>query len=342
MSEHIESILTRAAGRQSLSRDQTSAVFEAFLTGLLDEAAFERFVIHLRDRGETVDEIVGAAAVMRRHVIPVACESPNAIDTCGTGGDGISTFNVSTAAAIVAAGAGAVVAKHGNRTNSRASGSADVLAELGVNLDATPAQLARCLRQAGIAFLFAARLHPAMKLAVDIRRRLGGTTIFNYLGPLTNPAFVRRQVIGVPSRDRIDKVAAALRELRAVHALVVHGHDGLCDLTITGKSSIVELRDGDLSEMTVTPESLGLTSAPLEALRAKSPKESAAAIRAVLEGEPGARREHTLLNAAAALVVAGLAGDLREGVSLAAQSIDSGAARGKLAVLIQMSSEGAT
>lgn len=313
------------AGR-SLNHEQAAQVFGELVAGRLPDQRVVQFLNALADKGETVEEIVGAAEVMRRHVVRIACDSPDAIDTCGTGGDGISTFNVSTAAALVAAGAGARVAKHGNRSNSRRSGSAEVLLALGVDIHASPAVVAQCIREVGIGFLFAAGLHPAMKRVATIRREIGRTTIFNLLGPLTNPAFVRRQIVGVPRMELLETIALALDRLGIVRAFVVHGHDGLCDLTITGASSYVELRDGRTAQYTIEPEDFGLDRAPLDALRIDSPEESAEVIRAILSGRRGPHRDHTLLNSAAALAAAGVAADLSQGVKQAAASIDTGAA----------------
>jgi anthranilate phosphoribosyltransferase len=337
MSDLIAEYTLLAASGRSLSREQTSGAFGAIMAGQVADEAIARFLSALADKGETVDEIVGAAEVLRRHVTPVPCTDPAAVDTCGTGGDGVSTFNVSTAAAIIAAGAGATVAKHGNRTNTRKSGSAEVMNALGVNVEAPPDTLARCLREVGIAFLHAAKLHPAMRFAAPARRQLARRTIFNLLGPLTNPAGVRRQVIGVASPDLLDKLAASLQQLAAVHALVVHGHGGLCDLSVTGPSLCMEVYGGTLQQRTVSPEDVGLPRGDIQALIVDSPAASAAAIRAVLAGEKGPRRDHAVLNAAAALVVAGRAASLREGVELAQTAIDSGAASSKLINLIEWS-----
>ncbi len=341
METETDNLIDTVLAGRDLRRDEMSQVLEGFMAGDLSDDRVEQFLVAMADRGETTEEIVGAATVMRRHVVRVECGTDNTIDTCGAGGDGISTFNVSTAAAIVAAGAGAKVAKHGNRTNSRKSGSAEVLTTLGVDIDVPPPVVAQCVREVGIGFLCAANLHPAMKRAAPIRRKIGRRTIFNLLGPLTNPAFVRRQVVGVPRPDLLDTIAGVLRELGTARALVVHGHDGLCDLTITGPSSYVELRDGKIESRTVQPQDVGLAPAPLDALRIDSPGRSAAVIHAILAGEPGARRDHTLLNAAAALVVAGIANDLPAGVALAAAAVDDGRAATTLDRLVTMTS-GAT
>lgn len=337
MASTIDQLMQRVREGRDLSREEMANLFAEIMAGHLAPDAVESFLRELSAKGETVDEIVGAAEVMRRNVTPIACAAPNAIDTCGTGGDGISTFNVSTAAALVAAGAGAVVAKHGNRSNSRASGSAEVLAELGVNIDAPPKVVERCLREIGIGFLFAAKLHPAMASVVAIRRRLGKPTIFNLLGPLTNPAGVKRQIIGVPRADLMDKVAAALARLGAVRAFVIHGRDGLCDLTITTESICAEVCNGAIARRTIQPEDAGLSRAALDALRVKSPAESANVIREILDGQHGPARDHTLLNAALALVAADRASDLKDGADCAAASIDTGAARTVLKKLIEIS-----
>lgn len=336
----IDQWIDRVCEGRHLTREQTASLVDAIMDGRLAEDRLARYLTALSDKGETVEEIVGAAEAMRRHVTRIDCDVPDAIDTCGTGGDGISTFNVSTAAALVAAGAGATVAKHGNRSNSRKSGSAEVLRALGVDIDAPPAVVERCIREAGIGFLFAAKLHPAMKHVASVRRSIGRRTIFNLLGPLTNPAFVTRQIVGVPRVELIETIAGALRELGTVHALVVCGHDGLCDFTITGPSRYVELRDGNCSQRVVSPEEAGLAPGSLGALRIDSPTESAAAIRAILEGEPGPRRDHTVLNAAAALIVAGVAANWAEGVRRSADALDSGAASGVLEKLVSIAPGG--
>lgn len=341
MTEAWQQSVQRVLQGQTLSRDESAQVFDALMSGDVPAETIERFLRAMAARGETVDEIVGAAGVMRKHVTPIRCDAPNAIDTCGTGGDGISTFNVSTTAAVVAAAAGAVVAKHGNRSNSRATGSAEVLQTLGVDIDAPPSVVERCIREVGIGFLFAAKLHPAMALVKEIRRAIGTPTIFNLLGPLTNPARVRRQIIGVPHLDLVNTVAAALAELGVVLAFVVHGQDGLCDLTICDTSTVAEVREGRYTIRTIAPEEAELQRGRLDDLKVSSPAESAAAIRAILNGEPGPRRDHTLLNASLALIAAGLAPDLAEGVTQAARAIDSGAALHKLDQLAQRSGESA-
>jgi anthranilate phosphoribosyltransferase len=336
MSDLIDRLTATARAGRNLTRQDSAAAFTEIMSGGVADAQIEQFLAALADKGEAVEEIVGAAEIMRRHVTPIECADPDAVDTCGTGGDGISTFNVSTAAAIVAAGAGATVAKHGNRTNTRKSGSAEVMRALGVNIEAPPEIVARCIREAGIGFLFAAQLHPAMKHALAARKKLGRRTIFNLLGPLTNPAGVRRQVIGVASPALLDKIPQALTELGALRALVVHGHGGVCDFSISGTSRYVELRDGRLIPGTIAPQDVGLAGAPIEVLLTDSPEASADMIRAVLSGQAGPCRDCTLLNAAAALAAAGVAESLADGVARGAESIDSHAAAHKLALLVEI------
>jgi len=337
MSDLIDRMTSAVLAGRDLSRREAADLFTEIMSGRLTDERIERLLAALADKGEAVEEIVGAAEAMRRHAVAVECADPNAVDTCGTGGDGVSTFNVSTAAAIVAAGAGAIVAKHGNRTNTRKSGSAEVMRALGVNIDGTPEVVSRCIREAGIGFLFAAQLHPAMKNALTARQKLGRRTIFNLLGPLTNPAGVRRQVIGVPSPGLLDRIAQALSELGAVHAVVVHGHGGVCDFSISGPSRFIELRDGRLQADTLSPEDVGLPSVPIEALLTDSPQASAEVIRSVLAGQAGPCRDCTLLNASAALLVAGIASSWGDGVVRAAAAIDSGSAARKLAMLVELS-----
>ncbi len=320
----------------SLAQDEAYAAFQRIMSGECSEAEIAGFLVALAVKGETVDEIVGAARAMREKATPVACDA-DCIDTCGTGGDGISTFNVSTTAALIAAAAGATVAKHGNRTNTRVSGSAEVLHALGVNIEADVPVLERCLRECRIAFLYAPRLHPAMKYAAPVRRALKVRTIFNLLGPLTNPAGARRQVLGVLRPHLTEPIAHALRRLGATRVMVVHGADGLCDLSVTGPSRITELANEEIRTREITPEDVGLRRAAIADLLVDSAQASAAAVRDILEGRPGPRRDHALLNAAAALVVADIATDLRDGIRRAADAVDSGAAARTLARLVAAS-----
>lgn len=335
----MTALLSRLIAGRHLTEDEAFAAFEQIMSGGTSEAEIAGLLVALAARGETIDEIVGAARAMRAKMTRIRCDR-ECIDTCGTGGDGISTFNVSTTAAIVAAAAGAVVAKHGNRTNTRASGSAEVLQSLGVRIDAEPAVAERCLAECGIAFLFAPSLHPAMKYAVPVRKALKVRTIFNLIGPLCNPAGATRQVVGVPAADMTELLAGALGRLGATRALVVHGHDGLCDLTVTGPTRVSEWSGGAVRTYTVTPEEAGLARSTLPTLLVDSPQASAQCVRAVLAGETGPRRDHALLNAAAALLVAGVAADLRDGVRRAAEAVDTGRAVDTLARLVDLSNSG--
>lgn len=322
---------------RSLTRDQTRSIFEQIMTGQVDERSMGAFLQVLAEKGETIEEITGAADVMNEKVRRVRCDA-ECIDTCGTGGDGISTFNVSTTAAIIAAAAGAVVAKHGNRTHTRVSGSAEAIATLGVNLDADIPILERCLRECHIAFLYAPNLHPAMKYASPVRKALKTRTIFNLLGPLTNPAGAKRQLMGTFRPTLTETLAEVLAARGAIFAWVVNAHNGLCDLSITGPTKVTELCEGRIRTFEVGPGDVGFDTAPLEALLVDSPQASADAIRAILDGsEQGPRRHHALLNAGAAIVVAGLAGDLREGVSRASDALDSGRAERTLKQLGEIS-----
>jgi anthranilate phosphoribosyltransferase len=285
-------------------------------------------------KGETVEEITGCARAMRAKATRIQAPRPDVLDTCGTGGDASGTFNISTAAALVAAGAGCCVAKHGNRAVSSSSGSADVLRALGVNIEAGVPVVERSLREAGIGFLFAPALHQAMKHAIGPRREMGIRTVFNILGPLTNPAGAQRQLLGVYDPSLLEVVAQVLANLGSLRALVVHGDDGLDELTTTTTSHVCEMGEGRLRTYTLSPEQLGLPCARLDDLKVPDAVASAAAIRSVLAGKTGPHRDIVLLNAAAALVAAGKAADLPEGCRLAAAAIDSGAAARALERLI--------
>ncbi len=332
--EAIDLIVSR--GRH-LSEDEAANVMRGLMSGEATPAQIGAFLVALRMKGETVDEIVGMARVMREHAlsVPVADVS-GLVDTCGTGGDASGTFNVSTAAAFVVAGAGARVAKHGNRAMTSACGSADVLEALGAKIDLGPEQVARCIRDAGFGFMFAQSFHPAMKHVAGPRREIGVRTVFNVLGPLTNPAGATHQLLGVARPELAPLLAEALGRLGARHALVVHGHGGLDELSLSGPSTVHELRDGAVREYTVSAAEVGLTETPNEAVRGGSPEENAAALRAVLDGKQGSLRDITLLNAAAGLVAADRVGDLKEGVHLAARAVDSGAAFDKLDAFVKL------
>ena len=327
--EAIDAIVNHG---RSLSEDEAADVMRDIMSGEATPAQIGAFLVALRAKGETVDEITGMARVMREHALAVPTAGLSGlVDTCGTGGDASGTFNVSTAAAFVVAGAGGRVAKHGNRAMTSACGSADVLEALGVKIDLNPEQVAQCIRDVGIGFMFAQTFHPAMKHVAGPRREIGIRTVFNILGPLTNPAGAAHQLLGVARPELAPLLAEALGRLGVRHALVVHGHGGLDELSLSGPSTVHELRDGALREYNISPKEVGLAEAPNEAARGGNPEENAAALRAVLDGDTGPLRDITLLNAAAALVAADLASELKEGVRLAARAVDSGAARDKLA-----------
>jgi anthranilate phosphoribosyltransferase len=325
--------LRRVMSGEDLSRREMEVLIGLLMDGGLDERVTAGLLIALAMKGESVAELAGAAAAMRARVLTIPHRRPEVIDTCGTGGDGRGTFNISTAAALVASAAGAAVAKHGNRSVSSRSGSADVLEALGVRIDATPEATGRCLDQLGIAFLFAPGLHPAMRAVMPVRRALTVRTLFNLLGPLTNPAGARRQVIGVFAAERVETVAGALCELGTEHALVVHGSDGLDEITCSGPTTVAETRDGSVRLYELEPEDFGVARHPTEALAGGDPGENAALLRILLEGAPGPLRDVTLINAGAALVVAGVAEEWRDGAERAAAAIDSGAAAARLEAL---------
>ncbi len=277
--------LRRLLAREDLTREETEALFGQLMDGALDAAQKSALLVALAMKGESAAEIAGAAAAMRRRVVPVPHSRPLAVDTCGTGGDGRGTFNISTAAALVAAAGGVAIAKHGNRSVSSRSGSADVLAALGVAIEVDAALAGRALDEIGIAFLFAPLLHPAMREVMPVRRALGVRTVFNLLGPLTNPAGAQAQVLGVYARDKVELLARVLLELGVRHALVVHGSDGLDEITTTGPTFVAEVRDGELRSYEIAPEELGLRRVPLAALAGGAPEENAARMEALLAGE---------------------------------------------------------
>ena len=326
----VRDALRRWIDGSSLGRDEVEQLFGRIMDGQLTEVEKSAVLVALAVRGESPEEIVGAARAMRQRVIPVVHRRPNVVDTCGTGGDARGTFNISTAAALVAAAGGAPVAKHGNRSVSSRSGSADVLEALGVPLDLEMSRLAPCLEKVGIVFLFAPRHHPAMRQVMPVRRELGVRTIFNILGPLTNPAGATRQLLGVFSPHLVEPLARVLAELGSEHALVVHGNDGLDELSTTGPTQVAEVRNGELRQFRLAPGEVGLTEVPLSALAGGEPEENARRLEAVLAGEPGPLAQVTALNAGAALYVAGLASTLRQGVEAARAVLASGEAHGTL------------
>jgi anthranilate phosphoribosyltransferase len=323
------SALVRLTAGESLTREETEELFGQLMDGLVSETLKAALLVALRMKGEAVSEISGAAAAMRSRSLPIPHRTQGLVDTCGTGGDGRGTFNISTAAALVAAAAGVPVAKHGNRSVSSRSGSADVLAALGVNIEISPETAGRTLDALGITFLFAPLLHPAMREVMPVRRELGMRTIFNVLGPLTNPAGARRQVMGVYSEALVEPIGYVLRDLGAEHALVVHG-DGLDEITTTGRTRVAEVRDGEVRLYDLEPERFGLRRARLEELAGGAPEENAAAMRHVFAGETGPLADVTTLNAGAALYVSGLAASHEEGVRIAREALRSGAAARKL------------
>ncbi len=331
--------LHRLTAGEHLSRRETEALFGSLMDGELSDVLKSALLVALRMKGEQPSEIAGAAAAMRRRVVPIPHQLDAVVDTCGTGGDGLGTFNISTAAAFVAAAGGVPVAKHGNRAVSSRSGSADVLAALGVDIELTPAEAGRALAEVGIAFLFAPKLHPAMREVMPVRRELGMRTVFNVLGPLTNPAAARRQVVGVYAADLVERIAHVLAELGAEHALVVHGSDGLDEITITGPTSVAEVSDGDVRVYEVAPEDLGVEQATLSDLAGGDPEHNAELMRRVLSGEEASGEESgplttiTAVNAGAALYVGGKARSLRAGVDAARQLLASGEAARVLARL---------
>ncbi|MBC8161005.1 MAG: anthranilate phosphoribosyltransferase [Roseiflexaceae bacterium] len=321
-----------------LTQAQAGEAMEEIMTGMATPAQIAAFLTALHLKGETDAEIAGMASVMRAKSLSVAHDGP-VLDTCGTGGDASGTFNISTTAAFVAAGAGAVVAKHGNRAMSSTCGSADVLEGLGVNIELDAEGVAHCLREAGIGFMFAQKFHPAMRFVGPVRREIGIRTVFNVLGPLTNPARARHQVLGVPNAQIAEKLARALARLDTAHALVVSGAGGLDELALSGPNQAIQVRDGNVRQLDpIDAADLGLPRAPREAVLGGTVAENVAILRAVLRGEEhGPRRDIVLLNAAAALFAADKAGDMREGLVLARQSLDSGAAHDRMQRMVAAS-----
>ncbi|WP_457936993.1 anthranilate phosphoribosyltransferase [Mesorhizobium sp. 10J20-29] len=331
----LKTHIAKVAGGEPLSFEESRDAFDIIMSGEATPGQIGGFLMALRVRGETVEEISGAVATMRAKMLPVAAPA-GAIDIVGTGGDGSHSLNISTAAAFVIAGAGVPVAKHGNRGLSSQTGAADVLTGLGVKLELEPKAIARCIAEAGIGFMFAPSHHPAMRHVGPTRVELGTRTIFNLLGPLSNPAGVTRQMVGVFSPEWIEPVAGALKALGAERAWVAHG-DGYDEITATGETHVAELRDGEISTFTLTPEQFGLKRHSKDDLRGGDAAYNAAALRALLDGAPGAYRDTVLMNAGAGLVVAGKADDLAQGIALAAEAIDSGAARQVLDRLVAVS-----
>jgi anthranilate phosphoribosyltransferase len=332
-----EAIASLMSGK-SLAEDTAATVMEEIMDGQTTPSQLSAFIVALRIKGETTEEISGLARTMRSKAIPVHVSQP-VVDIVGTGGDMAGTFNISTTAALVAAGAGLRVAKHGNRAASGKCGSADVLEELGVRLNLSGEKVTRCIEELGIAFMFAPAFHPAMKYAAPTRREIGVPTVFNILGPLTNPAGARAQVLGVARASLVEKMALVLKNLGYIHALVVHGEDGLDEITITGSTIVCELKEGVISSYSICPQDFGLQRAEPASLTGGDAVENAAILRRILNGEHGPKRDIVLMNTAAALLAGDMVQTLEEGVLLAEKALDSGRAMEKLERLIKFTQE---
>jgi anthranilate phosphoribosyltransferase len=336
VSDEFKALIAKVATGAVLSRDEASHVFDRMMSGEATPSQMGGLLMGMRVRGENIDEITGAVSAMRAKMLRVKAPA-NAIDVVGTGGDASGSYNISTCAAFIVAGAGIPVAKHGNRALSSRSGAADVLGALGVRIDLNPEQVARCISEAGIGFMFAPAHHPAMKNVAATRVELGTRTIFNLLGPLSNPAGVKRQMVGVFSRQWVEPLAHVLKNLGCEGAWVVHGSDGLDEITTSGPTYVAALENGTVRSFEIAPQDAGLKIVKPEALRGGDAETNALALKAVLEGRDGAFRDVALFNAAAALIVAGTAKDLRSGIALATKSVDSGEAEGRLDRLIAVS-----
>lgn len=336
----MKAILEKIVARRDLTQDEASAAFDGIMSGEATPAQIGAFIGMLRMKGESIDELAGGAASLRRHAVFIDTGGARVVDTCGTGGDGQGTFNVSTTAALIVAGAGVPVAKHGNRAISSRSGSADLLAALGVNIEATPDTVEACVREAGIGFLFAPKLHPAMKHAMGPRRELGIRTIFNMLGPLSNPAGAKGQILGVFAPELTETFAHVLRLLGSRRAFVVHGHDGMDEITVTAPTRVSELAEGRVRTYDLDPLPFIEDYADPAALAGGDAAANAAIARAILAGERGPCRDIACLNAAAAIVAGDKATDLQAGWSLAQESVDSGAASRALEALVRVSTAG--
>ncbi|KKB09561.1 anthranilate phosphoribosyltransferase [Devosia chinhatensis] len=332
----IKSALNKIASRRDLTGEEMRGVMRLIMAGEATPSQIGAFLMGMRVKGETVVEIAAAVSIMREQMIPVAAPE-NAIDIVGTGGDGAGTLNISTASAIVVSAAGIPVAKHGNRALSSKSGSAEALQALGVKLDLSPDAIARCVSDAGIGFMFAPNHHPAMRHVGPTRVDMGTRTLFNLLGPQSNPAGVRRYVLGVYAEEWVEPVAAALLANRAIKAWVVHGSDGLDEITTTGPTHVAQIEGGSLTTFEITPEQFGIQRVTLDDLRGGDPADNAAALTRLLDGAPGPYRDIVLMNSAAALFVADKVPDLAQGITMAAEAIDSGKAKSTLARLVAVS-----
>lgn len=335
----IDAAIKRLVEKRDLTRDEVHSVFAEMMDGKASEIHKGAFLIALRMKGETPEEIAGAVMALRERVIPLTVESDRVIDTCGTGGDARGTFNISTVSAFVAAAAGAHVAKHGNRAVSSSCGSADLLQALGVKIDLEAPRTSEILRDLGIAFLFAPKLHPAMAAVAAVRRELGVRTIFNLIGPLANPAFARRQVMGVYSAALLDAVGEVHRNLKAEHVLVVHSRDGLDEISISAPTEICEVRNGSVRRFEITPQEIGVKAAQLQDVLGGDTATNARIAREVLDDKAGAPLEIVVANAGAAIYVGGLNPSIRDGVVMAREAIRSGAARRKLEELVKASNQ---
>jgi anthranilate phosphoribosyltransferase len=333
----IKDAINKVVNDESLSQEESSSAMNEIMSGEATPAQIASFITALRMKGETIDEITGCAKIMREKVTIIKTNSADVVDTCGTGGDGSHTFNISTVSALVAAGAGISIAKHGNRAASSNCGSADVLKALGVNIEADADKVAKCVDEVGIGFLFAPLLHPAMKHAITPRREIGIRTVFNILGPLTNPAGAKYQVLGVYDAKLTEPLAYVLKNLGSKHVFVVHGADGLDEITVTDKTFISELKDGKVCSYVINPEDFGIPKANKSELIGGTIDENAGIALDILHGEKGAKRNIVLLNAGAAIVAGGRASNLEEGIRLAEESIDSDRALLKLEMLISLS-----
>ncbi|WP_106754120.1 anthranilate phosphoribosyltransferase [Pannonibacter carbonis] len=333
---NFKAYIARIADGEPLSREDARAAFDIILSGEATPSQLGGFLMGLRMRGETIDEVTGAVASMRARMLPVAAPD-DAIDIVGTGGDATGSYNISTCAALVVAGCGVKVAKHGNRSLSSKSGSSEALAQLGVNIDIGPERISACVAEAGIGFMFAPLHHAAMKHVGPTRIELGTRTIFNLLGPLSNPAGVKRQMTGVFDGRWVEPIAHVLKNLGSEHVWIVHGSDGMDEITTTGPTEVAELKDGVVRTFTISPADAGLPTARFEDLKGGTPEENAAALRAVLAGARNPYRDVVLINAAASLIVAGKVATLPEGVALAARSLDSGDALDRLERLVAVS-----
>jgi len=338
MADEFKALIAKVATGANLSRAEAASAFDRMMSGEATPSQMGGLLMALRVRGETVDEITGAVTTMRAKMLSVKAP-PDAVDIVGTGGDASGSYNISTCAAFVVAGAGVPIAKHGNRALSSKSGAADVLQALGVNIDLNAEQVGLCIRDSGIGFMFAPAHHPAMKNVGPTRVELGTRTIFNLLGPLSNPAGVKRQMVGTFSRHWIEPMVQVLNNLGSERVWAVHGSDGLDEITTSGPTSVAELKDGKVRTFEIVPEDAGLRRAKPEALRGGDASHNAAALLDVLKGKPGPFRDVAILNAAATLIVAAKAGDLKEAAVLAAKAIDSGEAEGRLDRLIAVSNK---